>query len=122
MRRRRTTGSPPRFFDSLFIVGRVSEGVGEPVWVRKGVSPGSPVRGEQFERSEQTNHDCTTQWIFDNRACNTRRGSQVRLRLQIFETSFQISDQRRRDELPLSLSSNGRTTEMDLIPYVLCKQ
>ena len=60
MRRRRTTGSPPRFFDSLFIVGRVSEGVGEPVWVRKGVSPGSPVRGEQFERSEQTNHDCTT--------------------------------------------------------------
>ena len=54
MRRRRTIGSPPRFFDSLFIVDWLSEGVGEPVWVRKKVSRESRRGGEQFERSEQT--------------------------------------------------------------------
>ena len=54
MRRRRTIGSPPRFFESLFIVDWLSEGVGEPVWVRKKVSRESRRGGEQFERSERT--------------------------------------------------------------------
>ena len=54
MRRRRTIGSPPRFFDSLFIVDWLSDGVGEPVWVRKKVSRESRRGGEQFERSERT--------------------------------------------------------------------
>ena len=54
MRRRRTIGSPPRFFDSLFIVDWLSERVGEPVWVSKKASRESRRGGEQFERSEQT--------------------------------------------------------------------
>ena len=52
MRRRRTIGSPPRFFDSLFIVGRLSaeRRGGTPVWERKKVSHESHDGGEHFEQ------------------------------------------------------------------------